>query len=70
MSKKPKKRNKPYRGEDAATQPKVHRYQAVVRSPLGEWWHDNKRRIKIAAYVGGGTFIFAWLIFELFNLVF
>lgn len=70
MSKKPKKRNKPYRGDDAASSPRVHRYQAVVRSPFGEWWHANKQRIKIGSYVGGGAVVFIWLMVEFFNLVF
>lgn len=70
MSRKPKKRNKPYTGEDATVKPTVTRYSAVVRSPIGQWWHDNKKRVKIGSMVGGGTVIFAYLMWEFFNLVF
>ena len=70
MSRKHKKRNKPYTGQDAVTKPTVTRYTAVVRSPLGNWWHDNKRRIKITSLVGGGAIVFGYLIYEFLNLVF
>lgn len=71
MSRKHKKRNKPYTGEDAApARPNIHRYQAVVRSPLGEWWHERKKMVKTTAMVGGGAAIFIYLMYELFNLVF
>lgn len=71
MSRKHKKRNKPYTGEDAAsTRPNIQRFQAVVRSPLGEWWHERKRTIKLIAMIGGGLVVFIYLMYELFNLVF
>lgn len=39
-----KKRNKVYRGADAAIErPVVTRISAVHRSKLGQWWYDNKR---------------------------
>jgi hypothetical protein len=69
--KKPKKRNKPYTGEDAApAAPVVHRYTAEVRSPLNEWWHEHKRQSKTAAYVGGGGIVFVWTVYELLRLIF
>lgn len=71
MSKKPKKRNKQYTGADAApTAPTVRRYTAVVRSPLGEWWHTNKRVVKIAGGIGGGVVVFGYLIYEFLQLIF
>jgi hypothetical protein len=70
MSRKPKKRNKPYTGEDAAVKPSVTRYTAVVRSPLGQWWHEKKKTVKITSMVAGGSVIFIYLMWEFFNLVF
>ena len=74
MAKKSKKRTKRYQGEDAklppsASQPVVHRYEAVERSPLQEWWHEKKRVVKFSAYGVGGVVIFGWLLFELFQIV-
>lgn len=68
MSRKHKKRNKPYTGEDAAKPPTVHRYQAVTRSPLGEWWQDHKRRFKIGAIVAGVVFLVVYAVYELIRL--
>ena len=70
MSKKQKKRNKPYTGEDAASRPVVHRYQAVVRSPIAEWWHDNKKRLRTYGIVGGVALVVTFLIVELVSLIF
>ncbi len=74
MSKRNRKhRHKSYQGEDAKTPsqgPTVTRYKAVIRSPLGEWWHDHKRNAKIIGGITGGVAIAAWLLFELFRLVF
>ena len=71
MSRKQKKRNKPYRGEDAApTQPNIHRYQAVVRSPMAEWWFEHKRAVKIGSYIGGGALVAIYLVYELLRLIF
>lgn len=71
MSKRPKKkRTKVYRGEDAATpqMPTVHRYSAEDRGKLGQWWFDNKKRLKIGGIVAvvGGLLI--WFISELVRL--
>lgn len=66
-----KKRNKVYSGADAAeSKPVVHRYKAVVRSPLGEWWHENKKRLRIGGMIVGGVVVVIWLLFELFNAIF
>lgn len=69
--KRPKKRYKPYTGTDAVdAQPTVTRYRAVVRSPLGQWWIDNKKRIRLLALVGGGVLLVGYLLYELLRLVF
>lgn len=71
MSKRPKKRNKPYQGTDASpTGPTVRRYTAVERSPFGQWWFDHKRTVKISAGVGGIVFLLTYLLYELFRLIF
>lgn len=72
MSKKTKRRNKQYRGEDARVEnqgPTVTRYKAVVRSPLGNWWHDHKRAVKVIGGIGGGAVIVGWLLFEAIRLL-
>lgn len=73
MSKHKKKRNKQYTGADAAAStkgPVVHRYVAVQRSPLGEWWHDHKRAAKITGIVAGGGTLAIWFIYEGLRLIF
>lgn len=71
MSRKPRKRNKPYTGVDAApTKPVVHRYVAVQRSPLGEWWNTHKKTVRIVAIAAAALFIVAFLVFELIRWVF
>ena len=76
MSKKAKKRTKRYQGEDAkrtvpaSSEPVVHRYEAVERSRLSEWWQPRKKLFRfgaIAAAVATGSI---WLLIELFQLVF
>ena len=76
MSKKAKKRTKRYHGEDAkrttpvSSEPVVHRYEAVERSRLGEWWQPRKKLFRfgaIAAAIATGSI---WLLIELFQLVF
>lgn len=72
MSKRTKKRNKKYQGDDAAAPvPKVvHRYTAVQRSPLQEWLHAHRRRNKaIAIGAGVGAFLIL-IITELVRLIF
>lgn len=76
MSKNRKKRFKPYRGEDAAvnnrtsTEPTVHRYVAVPKNPLQEWWQSRKKAIILGSKIGGVTIIVVWLIYEAAKLVF
>ena len=64
-----KKRNKQYRGQDAAmSRPSVTRISAANRSKFGQWWFERKRILKPvligAAVVLGVT----WLIFELVRI--
>jgi hypothetical protein len=76
MSKKSKKRTKRYQGEDAkrpavaSSEPVVHRYEAVERSRVSEWWQPRKKLFRLGAIItavaGGGI----WLIIELFQLIF
>lgn len=68
-NKQKKKRNKVYRGADAAvTRPSVTRISAVHRSKPGQWWFDHKR---IARPVIIATLVVAaivWLIIELVRI--
>lgn len=51
--KQKKKRNKVYRGADAAMQrPVVTKVTAVNRSKLGQWWFERKKFLKPAVTVG------------------
>jgi len=69
MSRNHKKRNKKYTGADAAdTKPNITRVKAVTRSPLGEWWQDNKKRVRIIALIAAGLVVLAYLIYELVRL--
>jgi len=60
-NKQRKKRNKVYRGVDAAvTRPVVTKITAANRSKIGQWWFDHKRVAKpvaIASGVGVGAVI-------------
>lgn len=74
---KRKKRTKRYSGEDAKhlqasadAQPVVHRYQAVQRSRVGQWWHEKKRTVKIIAGTLAVATAVIWLLTELFRIVF
>lgn len=68
-NKSKKKRNKPYRGPNAAmTRPSVTRITAANRSAIGQWWFDNKRLAKpilIAVAVLSGI---TWLVIELIRI--
>ena len=77
MSKKAKKRTKRYQGEDAkqlqgsqSSEPVVHRYEAVERSRLSEWWQPRKNLFRFGAIASGLTIGGGWLLIELFQLVF
>jgi len=68
-NKQKKKRNKPYRGVDAAIdRPILTRISAVHRNPVNQWWFDHKRIAKpilIAALV---LAVIVVLIVQLINI--
>jgi len=68
-NKQKKKRNKVYRGVDAALQkPVVTKISAANRNKLQQWWFDHKR---IAKPVGIGVIVvalIAWLVYELVRI--
>lgn len=76
MSKKHKKRTKRYSGEDAkptqavSEAPVVHRYEAVERSRVGEWWQTRKKLVRLSAIVLGVAGGSIWLLVELIQIVF
>ena len=75
MAKKSKKLTKRYSGEDAKApsapaQTVIHRYEAVERNAAQEWWHGNKRLVKVVGYTAGGLTLFGWLLFELLQIIF
>ncbi len=62
-----KKRNKKYRGRDAAQNPSTIKVKAPERSKLGNWFHDNKQKVIIrtiqALFVFLAVLITYWLFF-------
>ncbi|RYX79127.1 hypothetical protein EON76_00125 [bacterium] len=47
MAKQKKKRDKSYKGSNAAmARPSVTRISAVHRNPVNQWWFDHKRVAK------------------------
>ena len=75
MSRRNKKRTKRYSGEDAkqfnqvaSSEPVVHRYTAVERNRVSQWWHDNKRLAKPVGIAAGVILLIAWMIYELVRL--
>jgi hypothetical protein len=69
-NKSKKKRNKQYRGIDAAvTKPSVTRISAANRSTLGQWWFERKRFAKPVLITAGIAIVVVWLIFELIRIV-
>ena len=75
MSRRPKKRTKKYSGEDAkqtyagSGEPTVHRYEAVQRSKLGQWWFERKKLIRTVAIVVGVAILIVWMIAEIISLI-
>lgn len=68
-NKQKKKRNKVYRGVDAALdRPVVTRISAANRSKIGQWWFDNKRVAKPILIISGVVFAIIWLIAELIRI--
>lgn len=74
MARPRKKRNKPYRGQDAKVSspqtPVIHHYEAAQRSPLMQWWHERRRGLRITGLIGGGVLLLGWLVFELLRIIF
>lgn len=68
-NKQKKKRNKQYRGQDAAmNRPAVTRITAANRSKLGQWWLDRKRVLKPVLIVVTVVLVIVWLIIELIRI--
>ena len=68
-NKQKKKRNKAYRGVDAAIEkPVVTRITAVNRSKPAQWWYDNKRVAKPVLIISAIVFAIIWLIAELIRI--
>lgn len=68
-NKQKKKRNKQYRGADAAVQrPVITKLSAANRSKLGQWWFERKRILKPILIAAAVIVAVAWLIFELIRI--
>ena len=68
-NKNKKKRNKVYRGADAAMdRPSVTRISAVNRSKFGQWWFDNKKIAKPILIISGVIVVLMWLITEIIRI--
>ena len=64
-----KKRNKQYRGQDAAmSRPSVTRISAANRSKFGQWWFERKRILKPVLIGVAIVLGITWLIFELVRI--
>lgn len=64
-----KKRNKQYRGADAAlTKPSVTRISAANRSVVGQWWFERKRILKPVLITVAIISAVTWLIIELIRI--
>ena len=68
-NKQKKKRNKVYRGVDAAiTKPVITRIAAVHRNPVNQWWFDHKKIAKPVLIAAGVILVVGYLIFELIRI--
>lgn len=64
-----KKRNKQYRGADAAlTKPSVTRISAANRSKASQWWFERKRVMKPVLITVIVVVVVIWLILELIRI--
>jgi hypothetical protein len=64
--KQKKKRNKQYRGAEAAlNRPVVTKISAVNRSRFGQWWFDRKKILKPVLITAAVALGIIWLIIEL-----
>lgn len=70
MSKVKKKRNKVYRGADAAvTKPTVTRMTAANRNAVSQWWFEKKRFAKPVGIAVGVGIVVIVLLFELVRII-
>lgn len=68
-NKQKKKRNKVYRGADAAvTRPTVTRISAVQRTKPGQWWFDHKKVAKPVIIASLVVVAVVWLTIELVRI--
>jgi len=68
-NKQKKKRNKPYRGVDAAIdRPVLTRISAVNRNAVSQWWFDKKRIAKPILIASAVIIVIVWLIIELVRI--
>ena len=68
-NKQKKKRNKAYRGPDAAVaRPVITKVTAVNRSWLGQWWYDHKRVARPVLIAVAVIVVITWLIVELVRI--
>ncbi|HSX28234.1 MAG TPA: hypothetical protein VLF60_02180 [Candidatus Saccharimonadales bacterium] len=68
MSKSPKKRNKPYKGTDAATGPRVTRYSVTEQSAFASWWKDNKRMVLFRTILLLLAILLSWIITQIIHV--
>lgn len=69
MVKQKKKRNKAYSGSAAATRPAVTHVVAVNRSKFGQWWYDNKRKVRIGGIIAAISFAVFLIIVGIIGLL-
>jgi hypothetical protein len=68
-NKQKKKRNKPYRGVDAAmTKPAITKMTAANRNAVSQWWFERKKIAKPILIAAAVILVVAWLIFELIRI--
>jgi hypothetical protein len=68
MSKRLKKRNKPYTGADAAnSKPRVKKYSIPDRSATSQWWHENQRTALLRGALGTLAVLVGWLVYSLIH---
>ena len=69
MGKNKKKRNKVYRGVDAAIdKPIVTRIEAVNRNKISQWWFDHKKIAKSIMIISGIVFVLVIVIAQIISL--
>jgi hypothetical protein len=68
-NKQKKKRNKIYRGVDAAIdRPILTRISAVNRNPVSQWWFDKKRIARPILIATAIAVVIVWLLIELVRI--